>query len=73
MTEWSNILNAKLKAGKYFVVKEITAEKPESSKNECKLCGACPIQPLGIYLFVWIAAAALFVFVISIIAYFKKK
>lgn len=29
-----------------------------TSKSQCRLCGICPVQPLGICLFVWIGAAA---------------
>ncbi len=40
---------------------------PKKEKNGCKLCGICPVQPLGVCLFVWLAillaaAAAVVIF-----------
>jgi len=39
---------------------------------KCKMCGMCPIQPLGICLFIWIAAI-LCVIVVGTAIYVKKK
>lgn len=41
--------------------------------HKCRVCGICPIQPLGICLFIWIAIIVLIVIVIIIIASRKKK
>lgn len=44
-----------------------------ATKSKCKLCGICPIQPLGICLFVWIAIILILILIIIIIAKRKNK
>ena len=49
---------------------------PEQEKSKCKLCGICPVQPLGICLFIWIAVILLIVIILVIViavACTKKK
>lgn len=41
-------------------------------RNKCKVCGICPIQPLGICLFIWLAAVVVILLVI-VIKVNKKK
>lgn len=43
-----------------------TVEKP--GDNHCKLCGVCPVQPLGICLFVWIGGVIIFLVIIILVA-----
>ena len=43
-----------------------TVEKPND--NHCKLCGVCPVQPLGICMFVWIGGIIIFLTIIILIA-----
>lgn len=39
----------------------------------CKLCGICPVQPLGVCLFVWIGIAAVLVIAILLLVIRKSK
>ena len=43
-----------------------TVEKP--NENHCKLCGVCPVQPLGICLFVWIGGIIILLVIVILIA-----
>jgi len=49
------------------------AQIDTDSSNKCKVCGICPIQPLGICLFIWIAIIIVVIIVIVIIAKKGKK
>ena len=47
--------------------------EPGEPEKKCSLCGVCPIQPLGVCLFVWIGAVVLLAAaVVTIIAVRKK-
>lgn len=49
-------------------------EEEPAEKIKCKVCGICPFQPLGICLFIWLAAILIVVIVIFVfIAKGKKK
>lgn len=53
---------------------EIPSESEnEGAKKKCKLCGICPIQPLGICLFIWIAIILIIVIVVIVIISKNKK
>ena len=55
---------------------EESAVKEESkSEKKCSVCGICPVQPLGICLFIWIAiiVAVIIVVIVIILAVNKKK
>lgn len=43
--------------------------KPPAEKKKCSLCATCPVQPLGICLFIWIAAAV----ILAAVIYFKAR
>ena len=43
-----------------------TVEKPND--NHCRLCGVCPVQPLGICLFVWVGCVIIFLVIIILVA-----
>lgn len=45
-------------------------DDPKPEKDKCKVCGICPVQPLGICLFIWIAIIIIIIVVIVVI---KKK
>lgn len=46
----------------------------EPARKKCKVCGICPIQPLGICLFIWIAVILVAaIIIIVLIAKGKKK
>ncbi len=53
------------------VEEEISDTLPQEDK--CKVCGICPIQPLGICLFIWIAIIIVIIVVVVIIILRKKK
>ncbi len=44
-----------------------------AAQSKCRLCGICPVQPLGICLFVWIGAAAILAVMIVIYIRAEKK
>lgn len=48
-------------------------EEGNQEKAKCRVCGICPIQPLGICLFIWIAIIILVIVIIVIIASKSKK
>lgn len=53
---------------------DIKTDDGETEKAKCKVCGICPIQPLGICLFIWIAIILIvFILVIILISKGKKK
>ncbi len=46
----------------------------EAAEEKCKVCGICPIQPLGICLFIWIAIILLaIIFIVIVVSVAKKK
>lgn len=45
----------------------------EPTKKKCKVCGICPIQPLGICLFIWIAILLIAAVVIVVLILKNKK
>lgn len=76
---WSNIIGTKAVEGE-DIPKSVdgkTAGEPsgkaDSEKAKCKLCGICPVQPLNICLFIWIAVAVLIILVVVIIIVSKNK
>lgn len=70
-TEWSNIVGTKAVEKQLDTVSESEDNgNLTSEKTKCKLCGICPVQPLGICLFVWIGIAL--VIIILLIVIIKK-
>ena len=50
------------------------AVKPQNKdENKCKVCGICPVQPLGICLFIWIAIILVLVIVIVVVVIVVTK
>lgn len=52
---------------------EIHIDNTPIEKNKCKVCGVCPIQPLGICLFIWLAIILIIVIVVVILIFKGKK
>lgn len=42
-------------------------------KSDCKLCGICPFQPLGVCMFVWLAAILVLALLIALLVRKSKK
>ena len=52
-------------------LKALLSETVEKKKDDhCKLCGVCPVQPLGICLFVWVGGIIL---ILALIIFFSRK
>lgn len=51
---------------------EAPTVKPEPEKDKCKVCGICPVQPLGICLFIWIAIIIVLIVVVLIVVKSRK-
>lgn len=55
-------------------LKELLSETVEKKKDtHCKICGVCPVQPLGICLFVWIAGVPLLLLIILLIMRHREE
>lgn len=54
--------------------KRAEAEAAEKEANKCKVCGICPIHPLGICMFIWIGIIVIIALIVvyNIIAHKKK-
>ncbi len=72
---WSNIIGTNAEEGMESpkISDGTLIEEPEapsvmiSTKEKCKVCGICPIQPLGICLFIWIAIVIIVIIAIVIL------
>lgn len=49
------------------------AEIEDPAKKKCKVCGICPVQPLGICLFIWIAIILIVVILAFVLLSKGKK
>lgn len=67
---WSNVIGTKAVKGADF---ESSDGKLDNKESKCKLCGICPIQPLGICLFIWIAIIIIIVIIVVIVVVRGKK
>ncbi len=77
--EWSNIVSNKaadtnpLATDKPAPTQKGTLENSGAEETKCKVCGICPVQPLGICLFIWIAIIIVVIIVIVVIAKKSNK
>lgn len=44
-----------------------------SLSKRCKVCGICPVQPLGVCLFIWIATVVAIIIIAAVVIIVKKK
>ncbi len=75
---WSNIIGTKALDGVDDTTNPGTisgdpTDSGTTEKAKCKVCGICPIQPLGICLFIWIAIILVIVLVIVIVVVVANK
>ena len=54
-------------------VSKAEPEKGEDEKAKCSVCGICPVQPLGICLFIWIAIIVVIIVIVIVVTAVKKK
>lgn len=85
-SEWSNIVGNKAAEE---IIPEPTAtpapevtntptptvkvEPKEKEKHKCKVCGICPVQPLGICLFIWLVIIIIVIVVVIIVLKKQKE
>ena len=65
------------------IAESSVAEETEESKSEpkkgddethkCSVCGICPVQPLGICLFIWIAIIVVIIIIVIVVVVVVKK
>ncbi len=81
-SEWSNIVGntaeaevtPKPTAAENPDITNVPEEKePDAGKHKCKVCGICPIQPLGICLFIWLLIIVIVIVLVVIIITSKNK
>lgn len=48
-------------------------EDPTAEKKKCPVCGICPVQPLGICLFIWLAILLVVILAVVLLVLKKKK
>ncbi len=73
--EYSQILVAKNGNVADYVPEEAMGEEGTAKleSHKCKVCGICPIQPLGICLFIWIAIILIIIILIAVMMRKGKK
>jgi len=54
-------------------VSKAEPKKGEDEKAKCSVCGICPVQPLGICLFIWIAIIVVIIVIVIVVTAVKKK
>ena len=52
---------------------KIEPKKGEDETHKCSVCGICPVQPLGICLFIWIAIIVVIIIIVIVVVVVVKK
>ncbi len=87
VSEWSNIIGTKALEGEKDVTYEddkLTGEPSEPSEpskpsnvvtenHKCKVCGFCPVQPLGICLLIWLAIVIVVIIILIVVIKASQK
>lgn len=74
--EMSKVVEAEPSEEKVSDEKSVTEDLPkkgEDDKAKCSVCGICPVQPLGICLFIWIAIIVVIIVIVVVVIVVKKK